>query len=528
MSQSRKIILFLICVSMLFSSCKKEIARDANIKKNSKSKINIEVQERENVDKELLQVMAEGINGVFNPLFAMTEGDKTVSYPMFLPFMGMKRKMETDPQNSIVTSMSREGYSLEFEIDGNLNWWDGAPVTAQDVYFTLKVLLNKDYVGDARRAELFYINGAKDYHNGVSNQISGVKIIDDKHLKINFEDFQDSFYYAFDFRPIPVHYYQRATIADIKTLDSHPLGNAAFKLDSWEDGNYANLVRVDNFKFPVNLKYISIREYDKNNNIMAEMLRGNIDALNLYEKDNSLNQNEIKKNFDEESVVENEIILLRISNHNGMENIKNREDIFKSILKYEGNDNIKVTNSLIAPTNKAFVDISFKGTKKSKENKSIPINLVYENVSYIEKVAEDLKKILSDDGYIVTLNAVNPYELLKLSTKFIENGRNTLVLSKFKHGYMPDFSKEFSSLCDGKYLFKDVNLDEEIFNTIVDKKSDLKDAYKLLANDIYDQKLAIGIGSPVVRTFYRKGLKSFINTEFMDWYEFATWDIIWQ
>lgn len=518
--------MFLICFSLFFASCKEE-RRDLNIQNKDTKQINIEVQNSEKIDKEQLQVLAEGINGVFNPLFAMTEGDKAVSYSMFMPFMGLKRKMETDPQNSIVSSMSREGHSLEFALDEELKWWDGTPVTSNDVYFSLKVLLNKDYIGDKRRAELFFIKGARDYYYGLTSDISGVKIIDDKHIQINFEDFQDSFYYAFDFRPIPVHYYQRASIKDIYALNESPLGNSAFKISSWEKNNFVNLTRAEGFKYNTSLKYISIREMDKDNTL-TEMLRGNLDALSFYTESDFLNQSEINNNFNSEIAVENETVILRIANHNSFSDIKNREKIINSVLDYSENPNLKISNSLISPTNKAFIELGLDVREEVVDKKSTPINIVYENRNYMKEIANDLKDILSKEGYVVTLNASDRYDLMITTERLINNGRNVLVLSTFKHGYMPDFSKEFSTLGDGKILFNDKEIDEEIFNTITDKKSDLKDAYKFLLNDIYNKKLAVGIGSPIVKTYYRKGLKNFLNTEFRDWYEFAIWDIIWQ
>lgn len=526
MSQNKRLILLLICISVFLASCKEEI-RDSNIQKKDTKQINIEVQNSEKIDKEQLQVLAEGINGVFNPLFAMSEGDKAVSYSMFMPFMGLKRKMETDPQNSIVSSMSREGHSLEFALDEDLNWWDGTPVTSHDVYFSLRVLLNKNYVGDKRRAELFYIKGAKDYYYGLTNEISGVKIIDDKHIRINFEDFQDSFYYAFDFRPIPMHYYQRANIKDIYSLNEVPMGNSAFKISSWEKNNFANLIRVQGFNYDTNLKYISIREMDKDNTL-TEMLRGNLDAISYHTESDFLNQSEIINNFNNETVVENETVILRIATHNSFREIENRKNILNLVSEYNENSNIKFTNSLISPTNKAFTELNSDSFEKIAEKRSTPINLVYENRNYIKDIANDLKNILSQSGYVVTLNGASRYNIMATTERLINNGRNVIVLSAFKHGYMPDFSKEFSTLGDGRILFNDSELDQEIFDTIVDKKSDLKNAYKLLLNDIYNKKLAVGIGSPIVKTYYKKGLKNFINTEFRDWYEFATWDIIWQ
>ncbi len=242
----------------------------------------------------------------------------------------------------------------------------------------------------------------------------------------------------------------------------------------------------------------------------------------------ALGQSQIKKNFEKNSVIENEVILLRISNYNGMEDLTRREQIIDIIKDYRPADGIKFSNSLISHTNKAFFDMDYEDKDLEKNYKSIPLNLVYEDNPYIRNIAQDLKNLLSDYGYIVTLNGASPYDLISTASKLINSGRSVLVLNSFKHGYMPDFSREFSSTGDGKYLFHDLDLDEEIFELLVDKKSDLKDAYKLLCTDIKNKNIAIGFGNPITETFIRKSLRGFLNTEFTDWFDLAVWDMSWE
>ena len=527
MLASKKTLLLILSLCMLVVACSPKVEPVATNPPQAEREINIEVMETEAIDKDLLQVLTNGIEGVFNPLFAMTEGDKAISHLMFLPFIGMKANMEVDPQNGLVSSMTREGYSLSFAISDDARWWDGNPVTANDIYFSLRVLLHPEYLGEKRRGELLYITGARDYNNGLASGIKGVEVIDEKHLKINFDNFQDSFYYALDFRPIPIHYYQGARMNDVRRLNSKPLGNGPYMLADWEKNNFANLERNDDFKYPTNIKELSLREFSEEN-IVVNMLRGHIDAANIYNDLEALGQSQIKKNFEKNSVIENEVILLRISNYNGMEDLTRREQIIDILKDYRPGTGIKFSNSLISHTNKAFFDMDYEDKDLEKNYKSIPLNLVYEDNPYIRNIAQDLKDLLSDYGYIVTLNGASPYDLISTASKLINSGRSVLVLNSFKHGYMPDFSREFSSTGDGKYLFHDLDLDEEIFELLVDKKSDLKDAYKLLCTDIKNKNIAIGFGNPITETFIRKSLRGFLNTEFTDWFDLAVWDMSWE
>ncbi len=271
MLASKKTLLLILSLCMLVVACSPKVEPVVTNPPQAEREINIEVMETEAIDKDLLQVLTNGIEGVFNPLFAMTEGDKAISHLMFLPFIGMKANMEVDPQNGLVSSMTREGYSLSFTISDDARWWDGNPVTANDIYFSLRVLLHPEYLGEKRRGELLYITGARDYNNGLASGIKGVEVIDEKHLKINFDNFQDSFYYALDFRPIPIHYYQGARMNDVRRLNSKPLGNGPYMLADWEKNNFANLERNDDFKYPTNIKELSLREFSEEN-IVVNML----------------------------------------------------------------------------------------------------------------------------------------------------------------------------------------------------------------------------------------------------------------
>ena len=527
MLASKKIILIILSLCVMVTACSPKVEPVESVKPQEEKEINIEVMETDAIDKDLLQVLTHDIKGVFNPLFAITEGDKNISHLMFLPFIGMKANMEVDPQNGLVTSMAREGYSLSVTISDDAKWWDGNPVTANDIYFSLRVILHPEYMGEKRRGELLYITGARDYNNGLVSGIKGVEVVDDKHLIINFDNFQDSFYYALDFRPIPIHYYQGARMSDVRRLNSKPLGNGPYKLMDWEKNNFANLERNDDFKYQSNIKQISLREFSEEN-IVLNMLRGHIDAANIFNNLEALDQSQIQKNFEKNSVIENEVILLRISNHNGMEDISRREQIIDLVKDYKPSDEVKFSNSLISHTNKAFFEMTYEDKDLEKNSKSIPLNLVYEDNPYIRNIAKDLKDLLSENGYIVTLNEASTYDLMATASRLIDSGRSVLVLNSFKHGYMPDFSREFSSVGDGKYLFRDLDLDEEIFELLVDKKSDLKDAYKLLCADIKNKNIAIGLGNPITKTFTRKGLRGFLNTEFTDWYDLAVWDMSWE
>lgn len=78
--------------------------------------------------------------------------------------------------------------ALEIELYEEGQWSDGETITTEDVSFTLHLLYHADadyWLGDAR-GMIPNIAGGQDYYDGATETISGIQIIDDFNMRVEF------------------------------------------------------------------------------------------------------------------------------------------------------------------------------------------------------------------------------------------------------------------------------------------------------------------------------------------------------
>jgi len=108
-------------------------------------------------------------------------------------------------------------------------WQDGKPVTAHDVYFTYKKILDPK-------------SGAQNKFSSYKD-VKSFKVINDYKLIVSFKkrDITSKLTIA-GITPIPKHIWQGKSMKD-SYLNRHPIGNGEFKVLSWKTGNRITLVR---------------------------------------------------------------------------------------------------------------------------------------------------------------------------------------------------------------------------------------------------------------------------------------------
>lgn len=524
---NKRLIFFLVSFILInvLGCTNEKLSTDDNIK--TKDDITIKEIDDEKLDSDTLKVLSNGVKGVFNPLFALSDADRMASSMMFMPFVGFKSKMEYDPENSLVKKMSMLGNVMSFELRDDISWWDKVPVTSEDIVFSLEMLLNRNYYGGSRRGELFFIEGAKEFFDGKASGISGVEIVDSYKLNITFEHFEDSYYYAFNFRPIPKHYYEKMSY-DLKHLIyDKPMGNGAYQLASYEANNFILLKANNNFIYDVKTPKFLIRDIDELS-ASRELTRGNLDIAVLYGEDDFIDEDEVLKHFDKREMVLNKTYMIRISNSNSLKSDDIRKRLLKSInasrLDQEG---LIPNDSLISPVNKAYIPMNYNDLKlEDNEKKFFTISLIVEDREGIDRIAELVKKNWSEYGFVVNQVHESSYKMAFTAKRLVSEGRNVAILSEFNHGYRPDFSMNFSSIGDGEnFFFNTDGLDEAIFDALHNKNSSFKNGYEMLLSEYKNRLLARGIGSPIARQYVRKGVKNVVDSEFLNWYEFDIWNI---
>ncbi|MCM3767527.1 oligopeptide ABC transporter substrate-binding protein [Neobacillus niacini] len=75
---------------------------------------------------------------------------------------------------------------FDFEIKKGVKWHNGEELSVKDWEFAIYTIADKDYEG-SRFENVRTILGAQDYHDGKTDKIEGVKVIDDYHIQITFD-----------------------------------------------------------------------------------------------------------------------------------------------------------------------------------------------------------------------------------------------------------------------------------------------------------------------------------------------------
>ena len=83
---------------------------------------------------------------------------------------------------------------VTIKIKNDIKWSDGKPLTSDDIIYSYEVIGNKDYTGIRYSDASEKIVGMKDFHEGKSSNISGIKKINEKVVEISFTELGQGVY----------------------------------------------------------------------------------------------------------------------------------------------------------------------------------------------------------------------------------------------------------------------------------------------------------------------------------------------
>src|SRR2546423_4427633 len=214
----------------------------------------------------------EGVAGsalYFDPIIAATNVDQDVSR---LVFSGLTR---FDRDGSIVADLASSyevdasGKTWTFVIRSDASWHDGAPVTADDVLYTVGLLQDRGYTGPF--AESF---------RGVAVAALGTKIV-----RFTLPDAYAPFAGSTTVPLLPAHLLGQVTFPQLarQGFNTKPVGTGPFKVSD-VDTHQVTLVRADDFyrtkpaRSRAYLDKIVLRFYRDESEALAALARGEVDA----------------------------------------------------------------------------------------------------------------------------------------------------------------------------------------------------------------------------------------------------------
>lgn len=149
--------------------------------------------------------------------------------------------------------VDEEAKKATVTIKKDVKWSDGKPFTADDVIYPYLIIGHKDYTGVRYDSDFQNIVGAKEYHDGKTKDISGIKKIDDHTVEISFKKISPAIYSGGDGlwgHAAPYHQLKDIPIKDLQKSEAvrkNPVTLGAFVIDKIVKGESVELVANKNY-----------------------------------------------------------------------------------------------------------------------------------------------------------------------------------------------------------------------------------------------------------------------------------------
>ena len=190
-------------------------------------------------------------------------------------------------QEGVATwTLSEDGHTFTFTINENARWSDGEPVTARDWQFGFEVLASPDYTGQRFDSIQRNVVGIVDFNEGNADEISGIRVLDDRTLEIEFINATPSLMAGAIWpNALPYHRLGNIPVAELEDhpyIRETPIGFGPFILDSIVPGEQWNFVRNEYYwrGRPV-LDGVNVRIVS-NDVIAQEIASGTVDIVNGF------------------------------------------------------------------------------------------------------------------------------------------------------------------------------------------------------------------------------------------------------
>jgi ABC-type transport system substrate-binding protein len=194
-----------------------------------------------------------------------------------------------DPYLSVLPALAetwqvtKNGKEYRFILRENARFHNLAPVTSEDVLFSITRLLRAD-PAPAVLPHLLKISGAKGYRDGILKTVPGLEIKNNKIFTVRLNESHVPFLTALGM-------YQAAIVPKKEVIrlgerfGKHPVGSGPFKFDSWEGEKMIRLKRFkDYYAGPAFLDEIHYKIYPGGQDpmVLADFQKGLLEEMAVY------------------------------------------------------------------------------------------------------------------------------------------------------------------------------------------------------------------------------------------------------
>ena len=238
-------------------------------------------------------------SGNFLSLITSTDNDFLVTDVVFESLIKITDKNELVPGLAESWEIADDSMSMIFHLREGVKWHDGEIFDADDVLFNWKFIANAGYTGPLY-SNFAPIVGMEAFHNGETEEIEGVEVIDPYTIKISFNDVYASVLTMVGTKAnlIPEHIWKDVEVAKASEQTEmlrNPIGTGAFMMDEFAPDQYVSLVAFEDYwEGRAYLDRIIIKATNQDT-AQAELLSGQInymtvsdfnpDDMGLYEEE---------------------------------------------------------------------------------------------------------------------------------------------------------------------------------------------------------------------------------------------------
>ncbi|MCP4422518.1 MAG: peptide ABC transporter substrate-binding protein, partial [Chloroflexi bacterium] len=173
---------------------------------------------------------------------------------VFSGLVTLDSDLQVQPELAAGWEVSDDGLTYTFYLRKNGLFHDGRPFTAQDVIFSWERAANPETGSDTVQTYLGDIAGIQAVIDGETEQISGLKALDDHTLEVQLTA---PVVYFLQKLAYPVAFVVDSETVNGRNWEHEPNGTGPFRLQSWEDDEEIILLRNDSYYLePARVRHI--------------------------------------------------------------------------------------------------------------------------------------------------------------------------------------------------------------------------------------------------------------------------------
>ncbi|TMW69911.1 peptide-binding protein [Alteribacter natronophilus] len=179
----------------------------------------------------------------FNPLFYSDAYEANILSFTHESLVQLDENLEYEPALAESWEINDDFTTITYTLNEGVQWHDGEPLTAEDVYFTYATIADPEYVaaGGVRTNYVVNLSGYEEYNSGETDTFEGVEVIDDRTVAFHYDEPNIKILFDTSFIIVPAHPFEGMAISDIPDASAsrdagEVVGSGPFVLSEFIEG----------------------------------------------------------------------------------------------------------------------------------------------------------------------------------------------------------------------------------------------------------------------------------------------------